>query len=58
MNSLFISGRPIDDLDRACFMWRKCHDCVGEKCGGYKLNRFKQCSKLSQEILKKFWAKT
>ena len=38
-------GRPVDELDRACFVWRKCHQCNGPKCGGYKLNQFQQCSK-------------
>ena len=42
---IFYSGKPIDDLDRACFLWRKCHDCVGGKCGDYKFNKLKQCSK-------------
>ena len=38
-------GKPVDDLDRACFAWRKCYRCVGQQCGGYSLNKIKQCSK-------------
>jgi len=38
-------GKPVDDLDRACHAWRKCNRCVGRQCGGYTLNKNKQCSK-------------
>ena len=43
-------GPPKDDLDQACFTWRKCHDCVEENveetCGNYSFNAAaRQCSK-------------
>jgi len=38
-------GKPVDDLDKACFQWRKCNECVGEQCTGYKMDTNKECSK-------------
>merc|ERR1712130_1082630 len=39
-----VRGLPVDEIDRTCFVWRGCHRCNGKRCGGYKLNKFQQCS--------------